>query len=67
MAILTTCSGCGADTHLHPSAGYVVVNADEEPLYDDGELLTWDCPSCGYADSYWSTCPHDEWKEYRNG
>lgn len=67
MVLTVICSGCGAEVTLNPAAGYVVVNADEAALYDDGEMFTWDCPSCDYPDSYWPTFDSDQWKEYRDG
>ena len=64
MALLTTCSGCGAEVTISRTGKYVVVNADEAELHYDGDgLLTWDCPACEYADSYWDDFAR-EFKEW---
>ena len=48
---ITMCSGCGADARIR--AGVIEVDGRKAQYFDDGEMLTWDCPACGHADSYW--------------
>jgi len=63
--ITTTCSGCSEEVKVAayeatvqvPSNGkrgslHVPAHKVVADVYDDGDLLTWDCPACGYADSY---------------
>lgn len=67
MKIPTVCSGCMRDVVVDEDAGTVTVRvpsnrvrgAGHVPAHDlttevggDDDLLTWDCPACGYADSY---------------
>lgn len=69
--VRTTCSDCwahltvrripGTVTGHVPSNGirgrnHVPAHDVTESLdSDDGELITWDCPVCGYADSFDTT------------
>lgn len=65
--IATTCSNCSADVALFPHAGsvtskvasngkrgslHVPAHTVEADLDGDDDLLTWDCPVCGDADSF---------------
>lgn len=65
--IKTTCSSCSADLKVYPHAGsvtsvvpsngkrgslHVPAHTVEADLDGDDDLLTWDCPACGEADSF---------------
>lgn len=67
MILTVICSWCEASLDLDVQLGTAMVGNLIADLYDDGDLLTWDCPSCDYADSYWPTFDSDQWKEYRDG
>jgi hypothetical protein len=50
----TTCSGCMEPVRVNRVVGVVAGRKakDIAPLInDDDNLVTWDCPMCGYADS----------------
>lgn len=63
--IPTTCSGCSETVKVNRIQGVVLATKAGNGLRgskrvetakvsidsDDGDLVTWDCPLCGYADS----------------
>lgn len=51
--IKTTCSECTSPIRLNPDTGEVSGNGLTLDMFTDAnDLLYWDCPVCGYADSH---------------
>jgi RNase P subunit RPR2 len=68
LVVRTVCSGCMEAVTVRLTPGTVTVRVPSngkrgslhQPAHDltddlesdDGDLVTWTCPSCGHADSY---------------
>lgn len=50
--IRTICSACARDVALDLLCDVVTAGGATADLYGDEDLLMWDCPACGHADSY---------------
>lgn len=60
--IRTTCSACMKDVVVKRKDNLVSCRGRTNNLIDDdGDLVTWDCPNCGYADSFDLNFAEDKW------
>lgn len=53
--VSTVCSGCGVPVVLDLSADVVRVagvSAVSDLWHEEMELTSWECPVCGYSDSF---------------
>lgn len=47
----TFCSGCGEDLRVDARTLTVRAGSKKVEAVDAGDLIEWECPDCGYADS----------------
>ena len=65
--VTTTCSGCAEQVRVDGDQGtatvrvasngrrgslHIAAHTVTADVYNDGDLLTWDCPACDHADSW---------------